>query len=259
MKCTRYLKLVSLCLSDGGIGYSSETSYIHFTNKSRVLLDLFEKEIRKFTASKIHEQKKPRGITLRVFDKNLIDELIKISPSFRTKPCNHFPSCPYLKADKINLRLKHPHIESNGLIWSEVKIPENLFKNKKDKSEFLRIYASCDGYPSIFPRKDSWSAVERIVAIVCHHPMLKERLSKLLEDLKVPHTMKENSLEMRSKEAIEKFEKEIGFVDNVKMTGNSKYWEGIPKNEILRKILKSYEVKFESRDPNYVINQLKKL
>jgi len=253
------MKLVSLCLSDGGIGYSSETSYIHFTNKSDILLDLFKKEIRKFTSSKIHEQKKPRGITLRIFDKNLVNELIKISPSFRTKPCNHFPICPYLKSDKINLRLKHPHVKSNGFVWSEIKIPESLFRNKKDKSEFLKIYISCDGYPSIFPRKDSWSAVERIVAIICHHPMLKQRLSELLDDLKVPYTVKENSLEMRSKEAIEKFEKEISFVDNVKMTGNSKYWEGITKNEILRKILKSYEVKFKSRDPNYVIDQLKKL
>ncbi len=259
MKCTRYLKLVSLCLSDGGIGYSSETSYIHFTNTSDVLLDLFKKEIRKFTSSKIHEQKKPRGITLRVFDKNLIDELIKISPSFRTKSCNHFPICPYLKTDKINLRLKHPHVKSDGFVWSEIKIPENLFRNKKDKSEFLKIYISCDGYPSIFPRKDSWSAVERIVAIVCHHPILKKRLSELLNDLGVKHTIKENSLEMRSRKSITKFKKEIGFVDGVKMTGNSDYWEGVQKNEILTKILKSYEVKFESREPSYIINQLRKL
>lgn len=259
MKCTRYLKLVSLCLSDGGIGYSSETSYIHFTNKSSVLLDLFKKEIQKFSSSKIHEQKKPRGITLRVFDKNLVDELMKISPSFRTKSCDHFPVCPYLKNGKINLRHNHPHVRLNGLIWSEIKIPENLFLNKKGKSEFLKIYISCDGYPSIFPRKDSWSAVERIVAIVCHHPLLKQRLNQLLDDLKVPHTVKENSLEMRSKEAIEKFQKEIGFVDGVKMTGNSDYWEGTTKNEVLRKILKSYDVKFKSRYPSYVINQLKKL
>ena len=259
MKCTRYLKLVSLCLSDGGIGYSSETSYIHFTNKSGVLLDLFKKEIRKFTSSKIHEQKKPRGTTLRVFDKSLIDELIKISPSFRTKPCNHFPICPYLKSDKINRRLEHPHIKSNGLVWSEIKIPENLFRNKKDKSEFLRIYISCDGYPSIFPRRDSWSAVERIVAIVCHHPMLKQRLSELLSDIQVPHTVKENSLEMRSKESIKKFKNQIGFVDGVKMTGNSRYWEGLPKNEVLDKIIKSYDTKFDSRYTSYVINKLKQL
>lgn len=259
MKCTRYLKLVSLCLSDGGIGYSSETSYIHFTNKSSALLDLFKKEIRKFTSSKIHEQKKPRGITLRVFNKSLVDELIKISPSFRTKPCNHFPKCPYLKSGKINLRLKHPHVKFDGLTWSKIEIPEKLFRNKKDKSKFLKIYISCDGYPSIFPRKNSWSVVERIVAIVCHHPMLKQRLSKLLDDLKVPYTVKENSLEMRSKEAITKFKKEIGFVDGVEMTGNSKYWEGLTKNEVLDKIIKSYDTKFDSRDTFYIINKLKQL
>lgn len=259
MKCTRYLNLVSLCLSDGGIGYSSETSYMHFTNKSRVLLELFKKEIRKFTSSKIHEQKKPRGITLRVFDKNLISELIKISPSFRTKSCNHFPVCPYLKSDKINLRFKHTHVKSDGFVWSEIKIPENLFQNKKDKSEFLKIYISCDGYPSIFPRKDSWSAVERIVAIVCHHPILKQRLSELLDDLKVPHNVKENSLEMRSREAIIKFKKEIGFVNGVEMTGNSRYWEGLTKNKVLNKIIKSYDTKFDSRNTSYVINKIKQL
>jgi len=256
MKCTRYLKLVSLCLSDGGIGFSSETKYLHFTNKSNVLLNMFKNEVRKFTSNKIHRQVKPRGITLRVFDRDLISELRKISPSFRTKPCNHFPICPVLKN---NLQNEHKHIKLNGTIWSEIKIPENLFRNKRDKSEFLKIYISCDGYPSIFPRKDSWSAVERIVAIVCHHPILKKRLSQLMTDLKIPHTIKENSLEMRSKDKIEKFKKKIGFVDGVKMTGNSKYWEGLTKNEVLNKIIKSYDIKFISRDASYIINKLKQL
>ncbi len=144
-------------------------------------------------------------------------------------------------------------------MWSEIKIPENIFGNKRDKAIFLRIYISCDGCPSIFPRKNSWSAVERIVAIVCHHPILKQRLSKLLNDLKIPHTVKENSLEMRSRESITKFKKDIGFVDGVEMTGNSKYWEGLTKNEVLNKIIKSYDIKFHSRDTSYVINKIKQL
>ncbi len=256
MKCTRYLKLVSLCLSDGGIGFSSETKYIHFTNKSDVLLNMFRNEIKKFTSSKIHEQEKPRGITLRVFNKSLVSELLKISSSFRTKPCNHFPICPAFKNKWEN---EHRHIKMNGDIWSEIQVPEKLFRNNKDKSEFLRIYISCDGYPSIFPRQKSWSPVERIVSIVCHNPMLKKRLSELLLDLKIPHTVKTNSLEMRSKDSILKFKNKIGFVNNVKMTGNSKYWEGITKNEVLNKIIKSYNVKFETRDSSYVISKLNKL
>ena len=55
---------------------------------------------------------------------------------------------------------------------------------------------------------------------------------------------------MRRREAIIQFKEKIGFVKGVKMTGNSKYWEGHKKNEILRKIIESYSLKFDSRDPN---------
>ncbi len=250
MKRARYRNLVALCLSDGGIGVSSGTRYIHFTNKSNILLTLFEKEIRKFSNAKIHKQTKLRGITLRVFDKNLVRDLLEISPNFRTKACGSYPACKpkYCKHELID-----------GILWPRIEIPEDLFMAKRDKARFLRIYASCDGYPSIFPRTGTWSAVERIVAIVCHHPQLKQRISQLLADVGVPHTIKKYSLEMRSKDSIEKFAKTVGFVDGVEMTGNSRYWEGIDKNKILFKILKSYATKFKSRDHESVIRHLSKL
>lgn len=250
MKRTRYFRLVALLLSDGGIGFSSETRYIHFTNKSEVLLKMFEDEIRKFSDAKIHKQKKERGITLRVFDINLVRQLLQISPNFRTKPFNSFP---------VYRPKQRKQIKINGLEWPSIEIPEDIFRNKKDKAEFIRIYASCDGYPSIFPRKQTWSAVERIVAIVCHHPMLKQRLSEILFDLEIPHSVKKYSLEMRSKEGIEKFAKQIGFTKGVTMTKNSKHWFGLEKNEVLRKIILSYDTKFHSRNYSNVINKIKKL
>ena len=257
MNKTNFLNLVALCLSDGGVGFSSETMYIHFTNNSQVLLEMFKNEVRKFSQNKIHKQIKPRGITLRVFDKNLVDQLLKISPSYRTRACNHFPFCPFIKEGDLKYKIgEHDHFESNDSKYAEIIIPEEIFQTSADKSRFLRIYASCDGYPSIFPRSNSWSAVERIVAIVCHHPSLKQRLHELLDDLNVNHTVKPNSLEMRSQEAITQFNKKIGFIRGVKMTGNSKYWEGIEKNEILRKIIESYSMKFDSRDPKIILSKL---
>ena len=257
MKRASYLKLVALCLSDGGIGFSSNTMYIHFTNTSEVLLDLFKREIRKFSESKIHKQIKPRGITLRIFDKKLVRALLNISPSYRTRPCNHFPICPFLKKDRKYGFGNHKHFKQNGLIFAKTTVPEYLFQTLKDRATFMRIYASCDGYPSIFPRKSSWSAVERIVAIVCHHPILKTRLHEILVDLKIPHKTKPYAIEMRSKESITQFRKKIGFIDGVKMTGNSRYWKGVEKNKVLDKILKSYSMKFKSRDPDYIISELK--
>lgn len=250
MKRARYRNLVALCLSDGGVGVSSGTRYVHFTNKSETLLTLFENEIRKFSKAKIHKQVKERGITLRVFDKNLVRALLEISPNFRTKACNSYPKCKpkYCKHEIID-----------GISWPRIEIPEKLFRTKSDKTSFLRIYASCDGYPSIFPRKGTWSAVERIVAIVCHHPQLKQRISHMLNDVGVPHTIKKYSLEMRSKDSIEKFAKYVGFLDGVEMTGNSRHWEGVEKNKILSRILKSYETKFKSRKHASVIKQINKL
>jgi hypothetical protein len=257
MKRASYLELVALCLSDGGIGFSSGTMYIHFTNSSDVLLRLFTNEIRKFSTAKIHKQHKPRGTTLRVFDKKLVRKLLTISPSYRTRPCNHFPICPvYRKPNHKGIGFHH-HFSHQDTVFGEIKIPEDLFLTNEDKARFLRIYSSCDGYPSIFPRKHSWSAVERMVAIVCHHPSLKQRLKELLDDLRILHKSKQYSLVMRSKNAILKFKEKVGFVEGVMMTGNSRYWKSYQKNHMLEIIRKSYDTKFKTRNPSEIITLLK--
>jgi hypothetical protein len=227
-------------MSDGGIGFSSDTMYVHFTSSSRTLLSFFEREIRQFSERKLHLQIKPRGITLRVFDIALVKELLKISPSYRTRPCNHFPICPFLK-EETNPRLgKHAHLKHDDMVFAKIAVPEDLFESEQDKAQFLKIYASCDGYASMFPRRNSWSPVERMVGIVSHHPILRRRLHELLLDLGIPHNVKPYSLEMRSKESISLFSQKIGFIEGVKMTKNSKYWQGIDKNEVLERILDSF-------------------
>jgi hypothetical protein len=259
MKRAKFLELVAFCLSDGGIGFSSDSMYIHFTNSSDVLLNLFRGEIRKLSKAKIHEQQKPRGTTLRVFDKKLIRNLLTISSSYRTRPCNNFPICPVYKEPNQENFGYHRHFTHGGLVFAEVTIPEDLFQTHRDKTRFMQIYASCDGYPSIFPRQHSWSAVERIVGIVCHHPRLKQRLHEILSELGVPHRIKPYSLEMRSQEAISSFKEKIGFIEGVIMTGNSRYWKSYHKNEVLDIIQKSFGVRFDSRSRFEVILRLKKI
>ena len=257
MKRARYLELVALCLSDGGIGFSSDTMYIHFTNSSDVLLRLFTQEIRKFSSAKIHKQRKPRGTTLRVFDKELVRTLLTISPSYRTRPCNHFPICPVYRNPNYEGIGSHHHFSHHSAVFAEVAIPEDLFPSNDDKARFLRIYSSCDGYPSIFPRKHSWSVVERIVAIVCHHPLLKQRLQELLDDVGIPYKSRQYSLVMRSRDAIMEFKEKVGFVEGVVMTGNSRYWKSYQKNKVLEIILKSYDLKFRTRNPSEIVSLLK--
>ncbi|MFH1591786.1 MAG: LAGLIDADG family homing endonuclease [Candidatus Woesearchaeota archaeon] len=239
METARLNLLVALCLSDGGIGRTAGTRYIHFTNQSDVLLNLFKREIRKFSKAKIHEQHKERGITLRVFDKNLVSKMLKISPSFRTKSCENFPKCicPCHK----NNDACHECVNINGRRWPHVKIHKSFFRNKKQICSFLQVYASCDGYASLFPRPRSWSKVERIVAIVCQHPFLKQQLSDLLTRIGIEHKIKKDGLFMRSKSSITLFKKKVGFYPGVKMTGNSKYWKGVTKNRVLGIILQSYD------------------
>ncbi|MHA1410580.1 MAG: LAGLIDADG family homing endonuclease, partial [Candidatus Odinarchaeia archaeon] len=221
------------------IGKTAGTRYIHFTNQSDVLLGLFRREIKKFSKAKIHEQQKERGITLRVFDKNLVSEMLKISPSFRTKACDSFPKCTCI-CHKTNKKCQKC-TDIYGKKWPLVKIKKGFFKNKKQICSFLQVYASCDGYPSIFPRPHSWSKVERIVAIVCQHPLLKQQLSHLLSRVGIDHKIKKDGLFMRSKSSIKKFKDKIGFYPGVKMTGNSKYWKGLTKNHVLGIILESYD------------------
>ena len=63
---------------------------------------------------------------------------------------------------------------------------------------------------------------------------------------------------MRSRDSISKFKKQIGFINGVKMTGNSRYWKGLEKNWVLDTIIKSYSMKFKSRDRTYIITKLRK-
>ena len=62
---------------------------------------------------------------------------------------------------------------------------------------------------------------------------------------------------MRSREAIIKYKENIGFVDGVRMTGNSKFWKGVTKNKVLDIISKSYDIKFPSKDKSDVLRVLK--
>jgi len=133
-------QLVALCLSGGGVGFSSDTMYVHFTTTSPVLRWCFEAEVRKFSDRPIHEQTKPRGLTLRVFDRPLVDVLLQISPSYRTRPCNHFPVCPVHHADRPPRGGNPKHFAFEGAMYAHTRIPPEIFPNRKRIQQFLRMY-----------------------------------------------------------------------------------------------------------------------
>jgi hypothetical protein len=219
---------------------------------------MFKNEIKKFSKSKIHKQAKERGITLRVFDKDLVTKLFEISTSYRTRPCNHHPVCPALKGKKHKPCKKCKPIKIKELLWPEIKLTKKFFRSKKSKIEFLKTYISCDGYATIFPRTNSWSKVERIIAIICYHPMLKKEISKFLKDLKIQHSIKEEGLFIRKETSIRRFSTLVGFLKGVKVSKNSKYWK-IEKSEILRKIIRSYHKKFSGTNKEEIIKEIKNL
>ncbi|MEM2619185.1 MAG: hypothetical protein QW356_06850, partial [Candidatus Hadarchaeales archaeon] len=101
--------------------------------------------------------------------------------------------------------------------------------------------------------------VERMVAIICYHPMLKLELSQLLQGLKIKHVIKPDGLFIRRKDGIITFSKLVGFLKNVKISRNSKYWGRIEKNEILKKIVSSYDKKFHSKRRKNIIEEIKNL
>ncbi len=51
---------------------------------------------------------------------------------------------------------------------------------------------------------------------------------------------KDEILRIQGKNSLENFAKEVGFMEGVKITQNSAYWQGVEKQEVLKLAIKSY-------------------
>ena len=235
--------LVGLLLTDGCASHTKSNNWkITFTNKSEKLHRIFlEKMSNIFEVKKFHEWFDSIKST-EVQSKEIFNHLMKLTPTFRTKPFNNgeFPNS---------------------------KIPEFIMLfDKRNISKVLRVMFSADGSVCFGVKwhksKNMWQFTRR-VKFSSKHPAIKQQIAELLKRFELnPETWEKEVVLERRNDLIE-FKKEIGFIPGVKVTKNSKNWDGFEKNQILNLLIKSFKLKkkdlqqFKTKEE--VINFLKRL
>lgn len=177
------------------------------------------------------------------------EKLFELSPSYRTKACDVYPICRHLKGKRSSCKL-FGTIKINGVEYPKAQVPNSVFKSMKLAKDFLRIYATCDGGISIVPAKNnkgSWFLVRKIFISV-KHPFLGNQLVGLLKNLGFSPLQYSDQIRIVKKDDIQKFYKEIGFIKGAKISGDSKFLNGLEKNYVLNLAIDSYE------NPKKIIN-----
>jgi hypothetical protein len=232
-----------MLITDGGISPHQENNWeIHFRNKSDQLNTIFRELI--YSLFKVYPTAKvrPDGTTVqRIRSKNIGEELLSITDSYRTLSCESNPMCGKYRNARIPC-LKCSPQDYDGIAYPMIKFPAEIEKNTQLTTKFLKIAYSCDGGVSLYEAhrgKQSW--LIRKVFIDSKHPLVRKYYQKLLEKLGFRTKTYGSQIRIQEHEMFKKFAKEIGFVKGVKIGKDSKYWTGKTKNELLLLLLRSYE------------------
>lgn len=214
-------KLIGFLLTDGGVSKVSGKWRIHFTSNSDTLNEEFRNLINKIYGYKLATEKRFGAKTLRTWiNKEISNELLSLTPNYRTlaydKSKNDYP---------------------NAII------PKFILNNRQYGKEFLKYAFTSDG-SAIFciGRAKYGFKFDRFVKICCEHPNLREQYYKLLKKLGYKPSIQNDYVCLRGKENLEKFYKEIGFIEDVEISGNGP-WNGITKQELLKFCVKSFDFK----------------
>jgi len=216
--------LIGLLLTDGCVSKSKKGSVqIKFTAKSDVLHEIFREKMKKlFGVEKFLERFNVRvhenSVSIvkdTIFVSNrIMNFLHTIVPTFRKKPFKDgtFPS---------------------------TRLPDFVFNLEPSEiAKILQVMFSADGSVCLWVqwRKDQrrWT-INRCVELACKHPTIAEQVTELLIKLGFHplNRRKSGKVSLLKQEDIIKFKEKIGFIPGVKVTAQSKVWEGFEKNQVL--------------------------
>ena len=120
---------------------------------------------------------------------------------------------------------------------------------------FLQAAFSGDGGVSFYPayRTGSHGGTKwliRTVFLSCEHPLLRDQYMQMLSLLGIQarNVPQDGKIKIETKENILKFYQEVGFLAGVSVTGNSKFWRGYDKQQVLKLLVSSYG------KPNIIFN-----
>lgn len=215
-------KLIAVTLSDGSLDKKRYT--VSFTEDEDVVKRLVEefKEIEGINLNwKLDKQE--NSLRARVYSKELVEKMLKLTASFRTRAYNIHP--------------RNPEIESEN--YPDTEIPKECFSEKEKIRNFLRYYSTCDGGPefSAYERGDIGKIQLHVgIKIGCKNPIIKEQIYGMLKKMKINSSIKKDGISIRKLDEIEKFQKEIGFLDEAKVR-RGKLFRGYSKNDVVRLML----------------------
>jgi hypothetical protein len=228
---TTYLGvLIGLLLTDGSVRKTKHSNKVIFSNKSEELHKLFRDIMQKlFQIKKFEEYTDARGVkSTTVNKKEIVDYLLTLTPSYRTKP----------------------YEDGN---FSAAKIPGFIEKmRKKDLALVLQAMFSGDGSVVLGIKwhklKNSWVFTRRI-QLTSEHPVILDQLANILrKNFDTTPKIWRNQVVLDNKKDIQRFQKEIGFVKGLKTSMKSRNWFGKEKNAVLKLLIKSFEIKKRDLD-----------
>lgn len=232
-------RFFGMLLTDGGISNVSGKWRMHFTNTSGVLNEEFKRLSLELFDRRVSREYRNGAVIQRAWVNSIIGNFLYYSESFRTQACNSFPICSCLRGRKIH---KNKY-RVGGRIFSNVRIPRFIFRNKRYAAEFLRYAFSCDGFVNLHIGKAKYGfRLDRRVELACLNPRLKKDYKNLLKLFDIESKICEERLRISRENNVKKFNKYIGFVKGVKVTGYQR-WSGVEKSRLLKLAAKTYSMK----------------
>lgn len=236
-------RLVALLISDGGISPYGKTSWeIYFRNKSDSLNHLFRNSIHSLYGKIPRVHNRSDGTTQqRLRSKPVGNSLLHLTNTYRTLPCLTHPICGKYRHRRTPCLECRQRAYNDGY-YPEVTFPKEITSDQRLAKEFLRIVFSCDGGASLYKArrgKQSWFI--RKVFVDSTNPSVRNYYQLLLRTLGFQIQTYGSQIRIQEYEMFQKFRDEIGFVDGVTIGRDSKYWEKTTKNDLLDKIMLTYE------------------
>ena len=219
--------LLGLLFTDGCVSPKGNSWRIYFSNKSNVLIDLFQDCIIK--EFNLEKNRVLIGKTNNGFGKAVVNSkeignyLISKFGTFRT-------------------------LEFENGKETAAKLPINELLDNGCAQIFLRVAFSCDGGLSFYPasRKGKTNDVQwliRTVFLSCKHSRLRREYAEILKvfGIMARNVPGDGKLKIETKSDIQKFHDKIGFLEGVAVTDHSKFWRDYPKQQVLELMVSSYE------------------
>jgi len=220
--------LLGLLYTDGCLSPKGKSSWrFAFSNKSERLVAIFRERMMQhfgLPASRVRLGMTEDGLYIaRVDSKEAGNSITREFGTFRT--------LRYRNGTFPKARLPIPELLRHGVA-----------------KYFLQAAFSCDGGVNLYAARRDKKGGEtrwliRGVYIACVHPVLREQYILLLQALgiRARNVVGDGKVKIETEKDIRVFHQKVGFIDGVHITHTSKFWPKIEKQELLNRLIKSYE------------------